>query len=524
MRYLLAPLLVLCGCPGPADLCSKVTCPNDRTCEESTGRCLAKDAGVTDAGQPDSGQPGPDAGAVCPVACAAPKYCDFAAGRCVDCLTDAHCQCPTPACNAGFCVARPADDGGIKPALTPAESCATATPFTFPGCDVPRSYRFRVNLTGADDEQGVCSARMGLGRDFVYVLSLEATYDLRVDVRPTLGSPAQPVVYIRRMPCGGQELACSGSGAASSQLLRSRTKGDYAIIVDTRDQTGGGEVEVEITLSAPTQPANDTCLAAEPIPTDGGVVRADLSLATNDEALSCNGFGVDSRDVAWSFALAAPADIVVRAEPSDAGSGVAPFFELRHGSCGPGTSQACVRPNAAGLSSVRLRSAAAGAWYLIVEAFDGGAAGPVDVSVSVQPPSPPLQHDTCAAPEEIVFRDGGTFMEFDIDTTTAADDEAGPCAPGGGAEYIYRLHLLDPKRVAISAAPAPGSPANPVLYVRQGSCTAGTPFGCSDQADAGATELVSSASSTWPPGDYFIFIEAYGSATGLTHVTVSAGP
>jgi len=523
MRYLFTTFVVLSACTGGTNLCERVTCPGDRVCEAATGRCLPGDAGTPDAGTPDAGEP--DAGRTgCEPPCSAAQRCDVAANRCVQCLADSDCSCPTPACSNNFCIGRPPDDGGIKPALPSAESCAAAAPSTVPGCELPRSYRFRVNLNGNDDEQGICSARMGLGRDFVYVLRLDATYDLKVDVTPTPGSPAQPVVYIRRMPCGGQELACSDTGAASSVLLRSRTAGDYAVIVDTRDAAGGGEVEVAITLSAPTEPPNDTCLSAEPIPTDGGVVTVDLSLARNDEAVTCNMFGVDSRDVAWTFTLPATADIVARAERADPRTGVSPFIELRHLSCGPGTAKACTRPNAAGQSSLRLRSAAAGQWYLVVEAFDGGASGPVDVSVSVQPPSPPLQHDTCAAPLPLVFTDGGTFLEFEIDTSTAADDEDGTCRPGTGAEYVYRLNLVDPKRVAITASPAPGSPADPILYVRQSSCTAGVELGCSDVIDGGVAEFVSSGAGTWAPGDYFIFIDSYNDDSGPIHVTVFVGP
>ena len=534
MRYLLFPLLAVAGCSGTSNPCAKVQCGAGRTCDMTNGRCVTVDGGTGGGGGGDAGGAGGggataggngDGGLECNPPCTGVTKCDPAQGRCVACLSNADCSCPNPLCLAGNCVGVAPDDGGIRPEPPSAEACAQATPFDFFGCG-PRSFRFRTTLSGADDEQGVCSAANGQGRDRVFVLRLDATYDLRLDVAPVGGSSVEPVVYVRRMPCDGQELACVDSGGpfAASLLLKSRVAGDYAIFLDTYDAATGGEVEVTVSLLAPSPPPNDTCLTAEAIATDGGSIRVDLALAENDEAVSCNRTGVGSRDMAWRFVVAEPSDIVARVTPVS--PGVEPFIELRQDGCGPGSARGCAAPSASGATQLRLRGATPGVYTLVVESYDAGSAGPVDVSVAVGPPSPPLQHDTCAAPRDIVFADGGTFTELEIDTTTAMDDENGSCNPAGGPEYVYRLRLLSPQRVTLTASPSPGSFADPVLYVRGGTCTGGElAGGCSDDpANAAATETVTTGSGTLPPGDYFIFVESYGDSVGPTRLTVSATP
>lgn len=537
MRRLLALILLMSACSGPADPCAQVRCSVGRVCESSTGRCVAidagdvtdagTDAGVTDAGVPDAGPFG-DGGLDCTPACSGASKCDPSSGRCVQCLSDRDCACPAYACVNNLCLQPAVDPDAGTPVVSPppAESCAAAQPFSFFGCTVPRSFKFRVNLAGrADEEQGVCSAPAGGGRELVYVLSLEATYDLTVSAAPVNGSGAFPLVYVRRMPCGGQELACdhkSGPFEASVHL-RSRTAGDYALFIDTFDAATAGEVEVTVTLSAPTQPSNDTCLLADELPIDGGVVRADLSNAGNDEVATCNALG--GPDLVWRFSLSQPGDIVARAASVSPDAGVLPIIELHQGGCSMGSARACQTASSSGVAGLRLRGADAGTYYLVVETTDGTPAGLVDVSVSVQDPSPPLQHDTCAAPLDIVFADGGTFVELDVDTSTASDDEDGTCNATGGPEYVYHLRLLSPRRVVVTATRGAGGTADPVLYLRQTSCVSGGELGCSDDpSDSAAPEQLTSGMGTLPPGDYYIFVESYGSSVGPTHLTVSATP
>lgn len=545
MRYLLVIFLTAAGCTGSSQLCAQVKCGAGKVCNPASGFCEAGDGGVTDAGSADSGTADAgmndagsagDGGIACVPACSGTQKCDPASGRCVECLTNRDCACPAPACVNGSCLTPAPSDAGLVNAPPAAESCGAARPFTFLGCTLPRSFTFRVDLSGrSDDEQGVCSAAGGQGRDLVYVLSLEATYDLDVTVTPVGAGTAEPVVYVRRMPCSGQELACTDSGGpfTAGVHLRSRTAGDYAIFVDTIDAAGGGEVEVTLTLGTPTLPGNETCLSADPIATDGGAVRADLSLASNDEPTTCNRIGVDSPDLAWRFVLGAPSDIVARVAAVTPDAGVAPYLEVREGGCGMGTVRSCVEPSAAGVAAVRLRSAPAGVYTLVVENRDAiSTAGLVDVSVLVQPPSPPLQHDTCAAPRNIVFADGGTFVELDVDTTTASDDENGTCNDPanfgrGGPEYIYHLQLLSPRHVTITASRGASGFADPVLYIRKDACptATGIELGCSDDpVDSAAVETLTSEPNTLAPGDYYIFVESYGASVGPTHLTVSASP
>lgn len=537
MRSLACLILLVTACSPPVDVCANLICGVGQTCDPRSGLCVRIDAGnVTDSGTEDAGVPdgggqgGGGGGGGCTPACTGSDKCDPSSGRCVQCLDDRDCSCPAFRCVNNFCTT-PAMDPDAGPLMvTPpqAESCTSAQPFSFLGCTVPRSFQFRTNLgVVMDNEQGVCSAAQGGGRDLVYVLTLEATYDLTVTVTPVNGSGAHPIVYVRRMPCAGQELACvNGGGPFQTTVhLRSRTAGDYAIFLDTLDAASGGEVEVTVTLSAPTQPSNDTCLTADPLPADGGSVRADTSIASNDEFTSCNSAG--GPELVWRLVLDRPSDIVARAVAADAG--VSAFIQLREGDCASGPSRGCAGSGTGGVAALRARGVDAGVYYLIVES-PAVAAGAVDVSAQIQEPSPPLQHDTCAAPYDIVFADGGTFVELDVDTSTASDDHDGTCndpagSGAGGPEYVYRLRLLSPRRVAVTASRAPGGTADPVLYMRSGSCTGTNEVGCSDDPlDSSTTEQLTSGTNTLPPGDYFIFVESYGASVGPTHLTVSATP
>jgi hypothetical protein len=569
MRYLLLPLIAAVGCTGSSNLCAQVKCKPGKVCNPLNGVCEAGDGGTGGggggagggggtAGGAAAGGTGGGGGLTCTPACPSYQHCDSSSGQCVQCVTSADCACPTTECVSHICRTPVPSDAGTVVTPPAGESCAAAQPFSFSGCTLPRSISFSVDLSGhSDDEQGVCSAAGGKGRDLVYVLRLDAmplgntdggldTFDLDVTVTPSPGSTAEPVVYVRRMPCTGQELACvdSGGPVGAEVHLRSRPVGDYAIFLDTYDAASAGAVDVTLTLSSPTLPPNDTCLSADPIATDGGRVRADLSIAANDEVTSCNGMGDNSLDLAWRFDVPVTSDVVARAVSVDGGA--SPVIELRAGSCAAGHVKACALASAQGLASLRARSVSAGTYYLIVEAWDSGVAGPVDVSVSVEQPSPPLQFDTCMAPRDIVFADGGTFTEWDIDTSSANDDEVGTCNDPkttgvGGPEYVYHLRLNDPRFVVITAG-ATGtvavttdagteyvrgaSDADPVIYLRSGTCEGPElSNGCSDDPnDSAAIEVLSSGMNRLSVGDYYLFVESYGTSVGLTHVTVSATP
>jgi hypothetical protein len=429
MRALLLSSLLITACSAPTGLCDKVKCATGKVCDPVNGLCVADDAGTQDAGVDagtDAGTDGgrPDAGLTCDPTCTAPQKCDPNLGRCVSCLTNRDCACPTPVCVSGTCLAPVIDpDAGVAQPI-PGESCVDAAPIALSGCTLPRTVTFQVDLASRnDDDHGVCSAAGGGGRDLVYLLTIDQTYDIDVTVAPAPGSMAEPVVYVRKAPCvGGQELACfEGGGGTASVHLKSRPAGDYAVFLDTYDAASGGLVNFTITLSAPTTPGNESCLTAELLPTDGGTVRVDLTTASDDEPTSCNTGGNDSHDVVWRFQLTSVSDVIARAAAvGNPDAGITPIIELRGDSCAPADKKACSASTAFGPVWMRVRSLPAGTYYAVLETWDGGATGPVDFSIAALPPSPPLQNDTCASPRDVVFSDGGTFTEFDIDTSGAA--------------------------------------------------------------------------------------------------------
>lgn len=223
MRIRLAALCFLvASCSAPTKPCEGVTCSAGKVCNPLNGLCIAGDGGTANGGGTGGGGTAGgtgggtvDAGIACTPACTGLQKCDTSTGQCVSCLSNADCACPAPLCLEGLCRGIPASDGGVV-APIPGESCATAAPLALPGCTLPRSATFRVDLSArADDDHGVCSASAGGGRDLVYLLTLDATYDVDVSAAPVAGSMAEPLVYVRKAPCtGGQELACMEIGRA----------------------------------------------------------------------------------------------------------------------------------------------------------------------------------------------------------------------------------------------------------------------------------------------------------------------
>jgi hypothetical protein len=278
--FLIAAAVAAAGCTGSSNLCARVKCGDGKVCNPDNGRCVASDgggaggaggsAGGTAGGGATAGGSGGAGGTGggtvgCNGACVAPQKCDTVNNRCVACLSDSDCQCDAsggiPTCVNGSCVSRAPPDGGLMVVPPAGESCSTAPAFTFRGCMLPRSFTFRASLGGhPDDEEGVCSVTGASGRDLVYRLSLEAKYDLDVTATP-VGSPqVEPIIYLRKFSCSGQELACHYPGGPYTASIHagSLDPGDYSIFIDAF--SGGGDLDVTVTLSRPSTPMNDSCL------------------------------------------------------------------------------------------------------------------------------------------------------------------------------------------------------------------------------------------------------------------------
>lgn len=501
--------LLVGGALGACDTrskCARVVCTGGKVCEEASGLCRPGDGGTGDDGGTDGSI---DGGATCTPACTTPPHCNPATNTCVECLSNADCACPSPTCAAGSCTA------AIPPVPAPGEDCASAP--TIRSCHT--ALHFTVDLTSAkDDAAGSCSAANGGGHDVMYVVALDGVADLRVTAQPAAGSRAQPVVYLRRGTCApADELACAdGLGGPSSFRVRSLPAGTYVLVIDSFDAASVGAVDVLVEELTATQPANDTCGTAAPLPLDGGRVEVDLTNASADTLLACT-TATDNPDVFYHFTLETPGDLVVTSAGADAG--VDTVLALRSDPCATGTTLACV--DAFWLEPERLRARAlpAGGYTLVVQAFRSSAGPVVVAATATQPPAPAPANDTCAAPRAIAVPPGS----FTTDTFFAADDEVGSCNPTPNSpELVYALNLTAARTVTITALGDP-APSTAAIYLRSGAChgDAGVEVGCDLQLGGGAATIIAALQ----PGTYFLFVEGQGLAgAGPVTVTVTLTP
>lgn len=525
---LLLPLLGLTACDTPSP-CGKVKCEAGRICNPATGACAidpnAADAGPDaglDAGTADGGvDAGVDAGAACDPACAAGTVCDPSTFKCVGCLGNADCSCPTPLCDAATltCVA-PSDAGFPQPLI--AESCATAAELPFPPCAA--STRFRVDLGPLrDDEQGTCSGAGAAGRDAVFLLTLDAGYDVSVSATAPAGSAAQPVTYLRAAPCqAGAELVCRDAlgGASSGFLMRSLPQGQYALVIDQHQASAAGVLDVQVDLLPPTLPSNDTCTTPLNASTDGGTVTIDLSAATDDLTGSCNGT-IDSRDAVWRVDLAQPSDFyaLARGQPD---SGTDPVLYLRDAPCALDREVSCVDLSSTQTEQLRARRLDAGTYYLVVEGKGPAGSGVLDLTTWAAPPVPIPSFDTCAAPYLITFPVGVSTIRFTVDTSDFTDNERGSCGSFGGRDAIYQLTQNAGHTITVTTQPVDGGSSDPVVYLRANGCTdAGFEVSCVDEVSPTPEVL-----SAWlDAGTYFLVIDSHSSdSAGPTVVTVTQAP
>ncbi len=491
---LLASLVSACGDP---DKCARVRCGAGRSCDSATGACRpieGHDAGI----EPglDGGSDGGDGGQTCSPACVAPMRCDAAANRCVQCLDDSHCACPTPVCerSSGNCVAPP--DGGFG------ESCQSPGNVAVGACSATAT--FVVNTSSASaDEKGSCG---GEGRDAVYRLELADRSDVRVTVQPLPG--VEPVAYLRRGGCSGQELACKDFGAKGGSFrVKSLPAGEYFLVVDSYALSTGGPTEVTVELLSPTLPPNETCATAQALDaSDGGTAAftVDTSSALDDHTGRCS--RPSSGEAVYRLTLPAARDVRVTATG-------APVMYLRPAPCGTALDLVC------GAGGLELFNLPAGEYFLFVEA--GASAGPTDVTVTLSNPTPPPPNDTCSGARLVQLPAGAFSVTYRSDLRQVLDDYDGSCnaLPNGSADVVYALSVPSTRTVTLTSQVPDGGTADPVLFLREGPCESGAELACADEVTPTPERMV----RTLAPGTYYLFVESYGpDGAGPVEVTISA--
>jgi hypothetical protein len=532
------------GCVGDADcggatpVCDPVTqscatcvqdsdCPSDGACNTAVagGACVAC---VTDL-HCGGATPTCDltthtcVGCVADTDCGgATPVCDTASNTCVGCTANAHCPVSAPLCAGGACVQcmTTADCGAAEVCFANTcqplnDTCASAQDIAFAsGSDVAT---FTVDTTAASHQYSGTCAPTTNRPELVYRLTLTAARDVAIDVQSSAGSDA--VFFVRAAPCAtGTQLSCrnaTGTGGAETATLLNLQPGDYFLFIEN-DGAAALQATATVTLSPPTTaPTGDSCaqpLALNVTPGTPHTFQVDTVSATDAHQGTCHASASGGRERVYQLTLTAAQDIQVDAVGQ---GGVDPVLYLRASPCASGTELSC--RHAVGTSeSLTVKNRPAGTYYLFVEQA-GSTTGIIDVTVNLNPPTPPPANDTCAAPSQLTVVPG-TPTSLVADTSAATDAQAGTCVTAAGSqELVYAFTTAAPHDIVVTATGATG--VNPALYLRASPCGSGAQLACIDATFAGGTETFTSPNR--PAGTYYLFVETVGAAAGAVDVTVS---
>ncbi|MHB8877570.1 MAG: hypothetical protein ACYC8T_28090, partial [Myxococcaceae bacterium] len=125
--------------------------------------------------------------------------------------------------------------------------------------------------------------------------------------------------------------------------------------------------------------------------------------------------------------------------------------------------------------------------------------------------------DACGTEGVLTFSGGLGTVSFSAEPALAIDDTSGTCNAAGGPELVYRFTTSAVRDLSVTVARLAGSQAQPVVYLRGPSCTAGPQPGC----DASTTGAASLSLSNLAAGTWFLFVESAGGAPGRVAVNVT---
>lgn len=374
------------------------------------------------------------------------------------------------------------------------------------------SYRY------TDAYQGACNDSLA-SPEAVYALTLSQPMNVVVTATATAGT--EPVLYLRSTCGTGPDLACTDPTGNTSAISRARLPaGTYHLFVEADGSGVPGNIDATVTVTAPPPlPSNDTCAAPAPVNFSGGTAtfQVDAAAANDDYAPSCNAMP-NSPDAVYAITLAQAQDVIVSARGTN---GAVPVLSLTRSPCGSGTEVACVSPTGS-VSQLIGANLQAGTYFLFVEAKDSAASAPIDVTVTLAQPSTPPANDTCASAETLVVAPGNP-VTVQANTRSAGNDAAGSCnqdTAGGDGEVVYRVALANAQDLRVTATASATPAADPVVYVRAGSCSTGAELSCADVIGAREELLLRNLA----PGDYFIFVETWNDLSGPMNVTVALEP
>ncbi|MHB8873382.1 MAG: MopE-related protein [Myxococcaceae bacterium] len=240
--------------------------------------------------------------------------------------------------------------------------------------------------------------------DVVFSFTLPAAQVVTLDLTPAATWDSQ--LSVRGGGCPGTPITCAnaaGNGAMDTDT-RVLAAGTYHVVVKPTAGAGG---PFSLRLRQAPAPTGDTCAAAAPIDGTSTALQTfpgDTTLATADLGALC---GPASRDVIYTFTLAAPRTLSATLTP---GTPWASAFSLRSTPACPGTTQLSCQ-NFATTGSRSVSSVLnAGTYYLVVQGNTATAAGPFSLGVTLAPvpgyskaASPGAYFDACT---------GGTLLAF----------------------------------------------------------------------------------------------------------------
>jgi hypothetical protein len=165
------------------------------------------------------------------------------------------------------------------------------------------------------------------------------------------------------------------------------------------------------------------------------------------------------------------------------------------------------RTYSAGLRSQLVRELDAGTYYVVIDGYSATAAGAFTLR---------FQHSPCtgatAIPGNGVYN--GT-------TVGQGNDLSGSCGGSAAPDVLYYVALCGPRSVTMTTC-STATTFDTVLYVRGGSCTAGTDLACNDNNPLCASGgLTSSVSPSLPQGLSFVGVDGFFGAEGAYRLTVS---
>ena len=389
----------------------------------------------------------------------------------------------------------------------PNDTCATAQPLAFVGgvAMVSSDTTLATNDNLPTDPTPSCSTTVRQdGQDLVYSYTLTAPSDVDFTVTPTPAGAGTlaPVIYVRRNMCTStlpaDEALCQSQftpGQPVSGTLINQPAGTYHLWVDSAVQTVGTfDLRVQVN-PAPPPPPNDACTGAEVLSFVGGVANASGSTAgannsnsPTDPAPTCSPGAADlGFDVVYEFTTTALQDVTVRVTPTGTQPLVPVFYLRSQAQCASGAINdelACATSSTAVPVQTVLRRLPAGTYVVWVDSATVAGRGSFDLSVALQPPTPPPANDVCATATAITGWDlaNPTFTLTDSTQVASNDNAAGPnptCSAGArttGRDVFFTYTLDGGAPVPVTLAVSPLSSHRSVLYV-ESACGA-TQLGC----------------------------------------------